>query len=85
VGLILTIIMGLLIGAAAGFLMKSSYPWYVDLLLGLVGAFVGGLISQLLGFGDLTGGFNLTTFIVGVLGAIIVIAIARAVTGRRVV
>jgi uncharacterized membrane protein YeaQ/YmgE (transglycosylase-associated protein family) len=84
-GLILTIIMGLLIGAAAGFLMKSSYPWYVDLLLGLVGAFVGGLLTQLLGMGDLTGGFNLTTFIVGVIGAIVVIAIARMVTGRRVV
>lgn len=84
-GLILTIIMGLLIGAAAGFLMKSSYPWYVDMLLGLVGAFVGGLITSLLGMGDLTSGFNLTTFIVGVIGAIIVIAIARMVTGRRVV
>ena len=84
-GLILTIIMGLLIGAAAGFLMKSSYPWYVDLLLGLVGAFVGGLLTSLLFGVDMTGGFDLTTFIVGVIGAIVVIAIARMVTGRRVV
>ncbi|MBC8163544.1 MAG: GlsB/YeaQ/YmgE family stress response membrane protein [Roseiflexaceae bacterium] len=83
-GLILTIIMGLLIGAAAGFLMKSSYPWYVDLLLGLVGAFVGGFLSSILFGADLTTGFNITTFIVGVIGAVIVIGIARAVTGRRV-
>ena len=83
-GLILTIIMGIIIGAAAGFLMKSSYPWYVDLLLGIVGSFVGGLLSSILFGVDMTGGFNLTTFIVGVIGAVIVIAIARAVTGRRV-
>lgn len=83
-GLILTIIMGLLIGAAAGFLMKSSYPWYIDLLLGLVGAFVGGFLSSILFGTDLTTGFNITTFIVGVIGAVIVIGIARAVTGRRV-
>ena len=84
-GLILTIIMGLLIGAAAGFLMKSSYPWYVDLLLGLVGSVVGGFLSGILFGVDMTTGFNITTFIVGVIGAIVVIAIARAVTGRRVV
>jgi uncharacterized membrane protein YeaQ/YmgE (transglycosylase-associated protein family) len=83
-GLILTIIMGLLIGAAAGFLMRSNYPWYVDLLLGLVGSFVGGFLVQLVGLTPSDGSFSLWTFLVGVLGAVVVIGIARMVTGRRV-
>lgn len=84
-GLIVTIIMGLIVGMVAGFLMKSNYPWYIDIILGIVGSIVGGWLSALLTGVDLTGGFNLTSFIVSVLGAVIVIGISRMVTGRRAV
>jgi uncharacterized membrane protein YeaQ/YmgE (transglycosylase-associated protein family) len=77
--------MGLLVGVAAGFLMKTNYPWYIDILLGIVGSIIGGWITSLLIGADLTGGFNLTTFIVSLLGAVVVIAISRMVTGRRAV
>jgi uncharacterized membrane protein YeaQ/YmgE (transglycosylase-associated protein family) len=78
------IIMGLLIGAITGFVMKSSYPWYIDLILGLIGSVVGGWISGVFFGVDLTTGFNLTTLLFGVLGAVVVVAIARLATGRRV-
>lgn len=84
-GFILWIVMGLIVGAITGFLMKSSYPWYIDLILGIIGSMVGGWLSSVLLGVDMTTGFNLTTLVVSVIGAVIVVAIYRAVTGRRVV
>lgn len=83
-GLILSIIMGLIVGAITGFIMKSNYPWYIDLLLGLVGAAVGGWLSSIFLGADLTSGFNLTTLVVSVIGAVIVVALFRLVTRRPV-
>jgi uncharacterized membrane protein YeaQ/YmgE (transglycosylase-associated protein family) len=81
-GLILTIVMGLLVGMAAGFLMKSNYPWYIDILLGIAGAMVGGWITSLFLGVNLTGGFNLTSFIVALLGALLIIFGYRMISGR---
>jgi uncharacterized membrane protein YeaQ/YmgE (transglycosylase-associated protein family) len=83
VGFLLWLLMGFIVGSLAGFLMKSSYPWYVDVLLGIVGSFVGGWLTSIFLGVDMTGGFNLTTLLVSLLGAIVVIAITRLVTGRR--
>ncbi len=84
-GLILTLLMGFIVGAITGFLMKSNYPWYIDIVLGIIGSIVGGWLSSLLLGVDLTTGFNLTTLIVSVIGAVIVVAIYRMITGRRAV
>lgn len=83
-GFILTLLMGLIVGAITGFIMKSSYPWYIDVLLGLVGAAVGGWLSSILLGVDLTSGFNLTSLVVAVIGAVIVITIVRLVTRRPI-
>jgi uncharacterized membrane protein YeaQ/YmgE (transglycosylase-associated protein family) len=82
-GFILSIVMGLIVGAITGFIMKSNYPWYIDLLLGVVGAMVGGWLTSIFFGADLTTGFNLTTLIVSVLGAVLVVAIWRFISGRR--
>lgn len=82
-GFILSIVMGLIVGAITGFIMKSNYPWYIDLLLGIVGAMVGGWLTSIFFGADLTTGFNLTTLIVSVLGAVLVVAIWRFIAGRR--
>ena len=78
-GIIATLIVGLIAGALASYIMKSGGGIVMDMILGIVGAFVGGLLGSLLGFGDLTSGFNLTTIIVATIGAIIVIAVMRAI------
>jgi uncharacterized membrane protein YeaQ/YmgE (transglycosylase-associated protein family) len=83
-GLILSLVMGFIVGAITGFLMKSNYPWYVDVILGIIGAVVGGWLSSLLFGVDLTTGFNLTTLVVSVIGAIIVVALYRLITRRSV-
>ncbi|HMQ32993.1 MAG TPA: GlsB/YeaQ/YmgE family stress response membrane protein [Chloroflexaceae bacterium] len=82
-GLLLTLLMGLIVGTITGFLMKSNYPWYIDILLGIVGAAVGGWLTSIFLGVDLTTGFNLTTLIVSVIGAVIVVFIYRLITGRR--
>jgi uncharacterized membrane protein YeaQ/YmgE (transglycosylase-associated protein family) len=85
VGFILWIVMGLIVGAITGFLMKSNYPWYIDLILGIIGAAVGGWLSGILLGVDMTTGFNLTTLVVSVIGAVIVVALYRLINRRRVV
>jgi uncharacterized membrane protein YeaQ/YmgE (transglycosylase-associated protein family) len=77
------IVLGLIAGWLAGVLVKGSgYGVVGDIVLGILGALVGGWIaSSLLGVG--ISGFNLESLLVAVLGAIVVIFIARLVTGRR--
>ena len=82
-GFIIWLIMGLIVGSVAGFVMKSSYPWYIDILLGIVGSMVGGWLTGILLGVDLTSGFNLTSLIVAVLGAMLVIWITRLISRRR--
>ncbi len=76
------IILGLLAGWIAGLVMRGGgYGIVGDIVLGILGALVGGWItSQLLGVG--VTGLDLTSLVVAVFGAIVLIAISRAVAGR---
>jgi uncharacterized membrane protein YeaQ/YmgE (transglycosylase-associated protein family) len=78
------IIAGLIAGLLASWVMKARTGIIVDLILGLVGALVGGWLSSLLLGVDLTTGLNLTTILVAFVGAVIVIAIYRALRRERV-
>ena len=83
-GLILSLVMGFIVGVITGFIMKSNYPWYIDVILGIIGSIVGGWLSSVLFGVDLTTGFNLTTLVVSVIGAVIVVALYRLITQRSV-
>jgi uncharacterized membrane protein YeaQ/YmgE (transglycosylase-associated protein family) len=83
-GFFASVIIGLLAGIITGRLMGRDYPWYMDLILGLIGAAVGGWLSSVLLGVDLTTGFNLTTLVVSVIGAVVVVVIYRLVTRRSV-
>lgn len=76
-GLIATIIVGLVAGLLASWLMKAKTGILVDLVLGIVGSVLGGWISSLLTGVNLVSGVNLTSILVSLLGAVIVIAIYR--------
>ena len=77
------IILGLIAGWLAGVLVKGSgYGVVGDIVLGIVGALVGGAITSTLMGVDITG-FNLESLLVAVLGAIVVIFIARLISGSR--
>lgn len=84
---IMNIIAWLLLGLIAGFLasvvMKGGgYGVVGDIIVGLVGAFIGGWVFSLFGAGGATG-LNVGSIIVAFVGACILIAILRLVTGRR--
>jgi len=72
-----TIVVGLISGWAAGKIMKGSgYGVLIDILLGIAGAIVGGWIMRVLGFYT-TGGL-IPSILVAILGAMLLVAIARA-------
>lgn len=76
------IVLGLIAGWLASLVMKGGYGIIGDIVLGIVGALVGGFFSSYLLGRDITG-INLESILIATVGAIIVIAIARAVSGRR--
>lgn len=78
------IIFGLIAGAIAKFLMPGRDPGgiIITILIGIVGAVIGGFISSALGFGDVSG-FNFPSLIIAVLGSIILLIIYRTVVSRR--
>ncbi len=81
-GFLATIIVGLIAGFLAHLLMRTHTGLIVDLILGVIGGFVGGWLSSLLFGGNLMSGINLTSIIVALVGAIVVIALYRLVTRR---
>jgi uncharacterized membrane protein YeaQ/YmgE (transglycosylase-associated protein family) len=85
-GLLAWIVVGLIAGWLAGLVMKGSgYGILGDIILGIIGALVGGfLASSLFGVADPVSGVNLTTLIVAFIGAVVVVAIVRLLSGRRV-
>jgi uncharacterized membrane protein YeaQ/YmgE (transglycosylase-associated protein family) len=82
-GFFASIVIGVIAGWLTGKLMKGGgYGFWGDLLLGLIGSVVGGWLSSILLGVDLTSGFNLTTLVVSVIGAVVVVAIYRLATRR---
>ena len=80
--LLLTLIFGALTGVIASRLMGTGHSLMMDMLLGIVGAFVGTFIMNMFGQTGVTG-FNIYSFFVSVLGAVILIALSRMFSHRR--
>jgi uncharacterized membrane protein YeaQ/YmgE (transglycosylase-associated protein family) len=81
------IVVGLIAGWLAGIVMKGGgYGVVGDIIVGIVGALVGGfLATRLFGTPGAVNGINLTSIIVAFLGAVLTIGILRAVSpGTRV-
>lgn len=78
------LVVGLLAGWIANMIMSSgSGGLLADLLLGVLGAILGGfLVGQITGV-DYTTGINLPTILVAIAGSIVVIGIYRLLSGRR--
>jgi uncharacterized membrane protein YeaQ/YmgE (transglycosylase-associated protein family) len=85
------IVLGAIAGWIAGLLVRGDERWGAigHIVLGIVGAFVGGFLAQLLGLspGPAGGGdvVNIYSIIVAVIGAVIVVVLVNALTRRRAV
>jgi uncharacterized membrane protein YeaQ/YmgE (transglycosylase-associated protein family) len=82
-GILAWIVVGLIAGALAKLIMPGDDPGgiIVTILIGIVGAFVGGLVVNLFGGAGVTG-FNIWSILVATIGAIILLAIYRLVAPR---
>ena len=77
------IVLGAIAGYLAGLLVKGDEGLGVigHIVLGIVGAIVGGFLAGLLLGGDYTTGINISTIIVAVIGAVIVVVVADMIRG----
>lgn len=84
-GILSWIIFGGLAGWVASLLVGGNerQGCIMNIIVGVVGAFIGGLLMQLLGGGEFNFDFDLTSFIVAVIGAVVLLAIVNALRGRR--
>ncbi len=84
-GILATLVIGLIAGWITGMLMKGHYNIILDMILGIIGGFVGGWLTSLVFGTNLMTGINITSLIVAVIGAVIVVAVYRLIRGRALV
>jgi uncharacterized membrane protein YeaQ/YmgE (transglycosylase-associated protein family) len=79
-GIFSWIIMGLIVGALAKFLMPGKDPGgiIVTVLIGIAGAFIGGFVGAKMGLGTVSG-FNLGSIALATGGALLLLIIYRLV------
>lgn len=75
-GILLWIVMGLIVGIIAKFILpgRDGSGFIMTVVLGIVGAIVGGWLGSLLGLGSVTG-FDLRSILIAIVGALIVLLI----------
>jgi uncharacterized membrane protein YeaQ/YmgE (transglycosylase-associated protein family) len=78
------IVLGLAAGLLARLLVPGPHGCIVTVLLGIAGALLGGWLSTLLGFGGLAGRLDVRNLVIATLGAVLLLAVFRLLTGRRV-
>ncbi len=82
-GIISWIILGLIAGFIGSKIVnRQGQGFWLDIALGIIGALVGGFLFDMFGASGVTG-LNIYSMIVAVVGAVVVLLIYNAVTGRR--
>lgn len=84
-GLLAWLIVGLIAGWLAGQVMRGGgYGLVGDIVVGIVGAMLGGFLgSSLFNIPNAVNGINVTSIFVAFAGAVILIAVLRIVSGNR--
>ncbi|MDA1169149.1 MAG: GlsB/YeaQ/YmgE family stress response membrane protein [bacterium] len=79
-GIIYTLIFGGLVGWVASLIMKTDGQQgiFLNIVVGVIGAFIGSWVMGLLG-GDPSTGFNLYGFLVALLGSVILIGAVKMI------
>jgi uncharacterized membrane protein YeaQ/YmgE (transglycosylase-associated protein family) len=77
------IVFGLIAGFVASKIVnRAGEGPLLDIVLGVVGAVVGGLLFNLVGVAGVTG-FNVWSLLVAILGAVVLLTAYHAIAGRR--
>ncbi|MBT8368868.1 MAG: GlsB/YeaQ/YmgE family stress response membrane protein [Deltaproteobacteria bacterium] len=82
-GILSWLVLGLIVGIIAKFLMPGKDPggFVITIILGIAGAFVGGFIGSRIGFGTVSG-FDLRSLLIAVGGATLLLFIYRVFKKR---
>lgn len=77
-GILLWIVFGAIAGWGASVVMKTNHKqgMLMDIIMGVIGAVVGGFLMELVGQSGVTG-FNLYSLAVAMIGAVVVIFVGR--------
>ena len=83
----MSIIAWIILGLVAGFIAsklvnKTGEGLILDIVLGVVGAVIGGFLFNMLGASGVTG-LNIWSLLVAVIGAVVLLVLYHAVIGRR--
>ncbi len=80
-GILSWIVLGALAGWVASIIMKnnSSMGAFANIAVGIIGAFIGGFIMNLIGANADVTGFTLESFLVALLGSVILLAIINLI------
>jgi uncharacterized membrane protein YeaQ/YmgE (transglycosylase-associated protein family) len=83
-GLLSWIVFGLIAGVIAKFLMPGKDPGgcIVTMIIGVIGAVVGGYLATLLGFGGISG-FDWRSLFIAILGSLVLLFVWRLISGKR--
>jgi len=83
-GIISWIVLGLIAGALAKWIMPGDDPggFIVTILIGIAGAFVGGFVGSLIGLGTV-GGLSLGSIATAIVGALILLFAYRLIMQRK--
>lgn len=85
-GIIVWLVMGGLVGWIASMIMGTNAQQGIilNVVVGIVGAMIGGfLIGPLLGAGSINDGITIMSFVVSLIGAVILLAILRLFQGSK--
>jgi uncharacterized membrane protein YeaQ/YmgE (transglycosylase-associated protein family) len=83
-GILLWIVFGALVGWIASKIMGTdeSQGGLANIVVGIIGAVIGGFIAELIGLEGVTG-FNLGSFAIALVGAMLLIGLLKVLSGRR--
>jgi uncharacterized membrane protein YeaQ/YmgE (transglycosylase-associated protein family) len=83
----MSVLAGIVLGLIAGFIgskivNKSGEGFILDIVLGIIGAIVGGTLFSFFGATGITG-LNIYSLIVAIIGSIVVLWLYHMITGNR--
>ncbi len=83
-GILTWIVLGLIVGLLARFIMPGKDPlgFIITILLGIAGAFVGGFLGSQLGLGSVKG-FDLVSILLATGGAVLILIIYRFLKKKK--
>jgi len=78
VSIVILIIFGALVGWVASMIVGTSGGLLLDIIVGIIGSVIGGWLMDFFG-GSGVSGFNLYSFLVALLGSVVLLVIVKAI------